>query len=123
MGGGGGGRSRGKGSVLHTPALSVKTSRLCSTGLHSRTPLPLCLMAVLAEHCCSSGSKRFLAFNRTTSDAVKCGLYKGYGSYSVKYMGTCLQPKAADAVDDFYFEALSSSRSVMGQCQSCYCDY
>lgn len=72
-----------KGTVFHSPSnvLSVKTSRLSFTALHSTAPQPLRLMAVLADHNTTPlfwqgqiGSKRILAFNQTIRDATECWL-------------------------------------------------
>lgn len=74
-------KEREKATVFHSPryVLSVKTSRLCLTALHSTAPQPLRLMAVLADHNTTpslwqgqTGSKRILAFNQTIRDTAQC---------------------------------------------------
>lgn len=84
---GGGGRrkrrlkQREKGTVFHSPSnvLSVKTSRLCFTALHSTASQPLRLMAGLTNHDPSTvlwqgqmGSKRILALNETIRNVAAC---------------------------------------------------
>lgn len=84
---GGGGRrkrrlkQREKGTVFHSPSnvLSVKTSRLCFTALHSTASQPLRLMAGLTNHNPSTvlwqgqmGSKRILALNETIRNVAEC---------------------------------------------------
>lgn len=74
-------KEREKGTVFHSPSnvLSVKTSRLCFSALHSTAPQPLRLMAVLADPNTTPslwqgqvGSKRIRAFNQTVRDAAEC---------------------------------------------------
>lgn len=70
-------KEREKGTVFHSPTnvLSVKTSRLCFSALHSTAPQPLRLMAVLAALNTTPllwqgqmGSKSILVFNQTMAD-------------------------------------------------------